>query len=101
MHMIGGGQSTEYFIQHYTEHTDRILHHHDDEAGSSGSHEDDTDQSLRHLADVDHGFSMNVLLPVPPAVISLPEVRAAPMVRPDAFFDRTTIPPLRPPRTPV
>lgn len=98
MHMIGGGQSTVYFVKHYTEHADQILHHHDDEDDSGGSHEDDTKESQRHLADVDHGFSMNVLLPAAPAMAVLIEARTAPVVRPDTFYNRTTLPPLRPPR---
>lgn len=40
VHVIGGGQGTVYFVQHYTEHVDQVLHHHDDDAGSSGSHQD-------------------------------------------------------------
>jgi hypothetical protein len=98
-HMIGSGQSTAYFIQHYTEHTDQILHHHDDDSGPS--HEDDTKASSRHLADADQGFSINVLLPVPAAVTIFPAARIAPEFHPDSFYDRTTLPPLRPPRSPA
>ncbi|MEX5745941.1 hypothetical protein [Massilia sp. X63] len=97
-HVIGGGQGTVYFIQHYTEHVDQVLHHHDDDDDNGGSHQDDTGKSLRHLADIDHGFSINVLLPAPPAIAWLPQVRVAPVLRPDSFFTRTTLPPLRPPR---
>ncbi|QYG02788.1 hypothetical protein [Massilia sp. NP310] len=97
-HMIGSGQSTVYFVQHFTEHVDQILHHHNDDDDSGGSHQDDTKKSLQHLADVDHGFSINVLLPASPAVAVPIEARIAPSMRPDTFYNRTTLPPIRPPR---
>lgn len=100
-HVIGGGQSPALFVQHYTEHVEQILHHHDDDGAGEQSHQDDTQKSARHLADVDHGFSMNILLPVPPVLAWLPDVRVAPVPRANTFYNRTTLPPLRPPRVPA
>lgn len=95
-HVIGSGQGEARFVKHFTEHAEQVLHHHDDADGDS--HEDDTQESSRHLADVDHGFSLNVLLPAAHAIASLPSSGSAPVIRPKTFSNRTTVPPLRPPR---
>lgn len=95
------GQGEAAFIKHFTEHNEQILHHHDDDEGDGVSHQDDTAKSWRHLADIDHGFSINLLLPAAPMVATLPDVRVAPVIRPEFFEDRTPLPPRRPPRTPA
>ena len=100
-HVADGHQSTAAFIKHYSEHVDLVMHHHHDDGDEDAgpSHEDDSRQSARHLADFDHGFSMNVLFPVQHAVFALSAVRIAPVIRPDSFDDHTTLPLRRPPRT--
>jgi len=96
MHVTDSQQSEANFVKHFTEHVDMVMHHHDDDDGVA--HDDDTQKSARHLADFDQGLCFNVLFPAPHAVPMLPVVRIAPVIRPDSFADRTTLPPRRPPR---
>lgn len=98
-HVIGNAQSEASFVKHFTEHVDQVLHHHDDDDKDHDTHEDDSQESFRHLADVDHGFSLHVLLPTSQAVDILPVMSGAPMIPLDSYSDRTTLPLLRPPRT--
>ena len=100
VHVVDSQQSEASFIKHYTEHVELIMHHHDGDGDedSGTPHDDDSQQSARHLADFDHGCSFNVLFPAPHAVAVLPAVRIAPAIRPVSFDDRTTVPPRRPPR---
>jgi hypothetical protein len=104
-HVLGSGSTTGMglVIKHIGEHADHVLHHHDDDddADESGAHVDNSERSFQHLADFEHGSHMNIVLPAMylpglPAV-----VRVAPVFRHDVFSDRTTIPLLRPPRSPA
>lgn len=97
-HAVSGQTSTAAFIKHFGEHVKQVMHHHDGDDDGSPPHDDDSRQSARHLADFDHGFSVNVLLATPLAVSALADVRIAPVIRPDSFDDRTTPPLRRPPR---
>lgn len=98
MHVTGSQQSEAYFVKHLTEHIELVMHHHDEDDDGVVAHDDATQKSARHLADFDQGLCFNVLIPAPHAVAVLPAVRIAPVVRPDSFADRTTLPLRRPPR---
>ena len=98
-HVVSSQQGTASFIKHFTEHARLVMHHHDGDDNGGPPHDDDSRQSTRHLADVDHGFSVNALFATPLAITALPDVRIAPVIRPDSFEDRTTLPLRRPPRS--
>jgi len=100
-HVTGSQQNVAYFVKHFTEHAELVMHHHDDDEPDGVAHDDDTQKSARHLADFDHGLAFNVLFPAPHTVVILPTARVAPTIRPDTFDDRTTLPPRRPPRMPA
>lgn len=97
-HVIGNQESTASFIRHYSEHLAQSMHHHDDDDDHGVSHDDNSERSARHMADFDHGFSMNVLFPIPHAVTAVPVGSIAHGICPDSFDDRTTLPLRRPPR---
>lgn len=102
-HVLGSGNNhgPEFVIKHMAEHADHVLHHHDDDgedADDGATHIDNSQKSFQHLADFEQGCSMNIL---PPALYQpgMPVAdRVAPVFRPDAYSNRTTIPLLRPPR---
>lgn len=98
----GSAKGMSFVIKHIAEHADHVLHHHDDDdedADDSGTHVDNSQKSLQHLADFEHGSHLNIVLPAV-NVPGLPAaVRIAPSLRHDVFSDRTTIPLLRPPRS--
>ncbi|MBC7685280.1 MAG: hypothetical protein H7176_08630 [Bdellovibrionales bacterium] len=98
-HIVNSQQETATFIKHFTEHVRLVMHHHDGADNDGPPHDDDSRQSARHLADFDHGFSVNVLFANPLVVSAPPDVCAAPVIRPDSFDDRTTLPLRRPPRS--
>lgn len=105
-HVLGSGKShdMEFVIKHIAEHADHVLHHHDDDADEDDdddTHVDDSLKSVQHLADYDQAGSLNVLFFVPSQpdgayVSPMPTVSWS-----DTYSDRTTIPLLRPPRTPA
>lgn len=104
-HILGNGKShdPEFVIKHIAEHANHVLHHHDDDADEDDddTHVDDSLKSVQHLADYDQAGSLNVLFFVPRQpdgafVSPTPSVTWS-----DSFSDRTTIPLLRPPRTPA
>ena len=64
------------------------MYQHDGDEDSGMSHDDDSQQLARHLANFDQGCSFNVLFPVPDA---LPAVRIAFAIRP-VSVDHTTVP---------
>lgn len=99
VHIMNGKQSEISFVKHFSEHVELIMHHHDDDDDDGdASHNDDTQKSARHLADFDHGLSLNVLFPALHTVAMLPVVRIAPAIWSGIFDDHTTLPPRRPPR---
>lgn len=98
----GSGKGMGFVSKHIAEHTAHIAHHHDDDAdedaADSGTHVDNSQKSLHHLANFEQGCSMNILLPAI-SELCLPDLgRIAPIFRSDGFSDRTTTPLLRPPR---
>ncbi|HWW71589.1 MAG TPA: hypothetical protein VN089_16735 [Duganella sp.] len=115
-HLFGGG--TEHSIAavaaHMAEHAAHVPHHHDtdhhhdgddgddgDDDHDDGIHQDDSGKSVQHLADYDQGCNMNLLFPVAAQLPASQLPRAAPLFEPDVHTGRTTLPPLRPPRTPA
>ena len=105
-HVLGSvGYDMVFVAQHMGKHAGLVMHHHDDsdndgddDASADGLHQDDSQQSVQHLFDYDHGYSFNILFPVGGhlPIASLP--RIAPAFIAGTFTDRTTIPLLRPPR---
>lgn len=104
-HVLGGaGHGPEAVAKHMAEHADHILHHHDDhdddddDADGSTTHVDDSQKSFQHLADFEQGCSMNIIASVAQEPDMPVAMRVAPGVKPDGYSNRTTIPPLPPPR---
>jgi hypothetical protein len=105
VHVLGDGhaQSMALVVKHMAEHAAHVLHHHDDDgdddgAGVAALHEDDSQKSVQHLADYDHGCGLHILMPAYSALPMAPAVRSAPPGFHDTYSDRTTLPLLRPPR---
>ena len=105
-HLLGGQHDLQFALKHIAEHAGMVLHHHghdedNDDAHDCTTHVDQSQKSAQHLAEYEHGCSMNFLL----SAISQPGLaaveRIAPLFRPDDFSNRTTIPPLPPPRARV
>lgn len=108
-HLLGSGSGArlEFVGKHIAEHAEHIAHHHDDDgdgdgdddADESGTHVDNSQKSLQHLADFEQGCNVNILLPAlsEPGLPAI--VNAIPIFQSDGFSDRTTSPLLRPPRS--
>ena len=66
-HMLGGGgPGLEFILKHITKHVDLVMHHHDSDGlivDDSAPHGDNSKKSVQHLADYEHGYNMNTLLP--------------------------------------
>jgi hypothetical protein len=95
------GGDFEYMSKHMAEHDAHVLHHHDhddDDDDDGEAHVDKSEKSVQHLNDYEHGSSLHVLLPASPvlSVIAVPQF--APVSWPERYSDRTTLPPLPPPR---
>lgn len=100
-HLLGG-PGMEYVLEHVAKHASLVMHHHDDDgaiAENGAAHVDDSQKSVQHLADYEHGYNMNILLPAfhQPGLLAVQ--RIAPSCWPEVFSDRTTSPLLRPPRS--
>jgi hypothetical protein len=97
-----GAGGFEYVGKHLAEHESHVLHHHEDDGGNDddgATHVDKSDKSLQHLNDYEHGCGPN--LPPPGAPLALALVlapRLAPIPRLASYSDRSTLPPLPPPR---
>jgi|GEM_PF-1685938 len=105
-HVLGSGKSQDlqFVLKHVAEHADHILHHHDDDADEDDdddTHVDDSLKSVQHLADYDQAGSLNVLFFVPDQAADALVSPTPAVLWSDTFSDRTTIPLLRPPRTPA
>lgn len=106
-HVFGadGGAGRAALAAHLAEHDAHVPHHHEtpDQAGHDdgegmGTHVDSSHESIKHLADVDHGCGLHILLPTF-GTAHLPAVdRFVPVLWPDVFSNRTTVPLLPPPR---
>jgi hypothetical protein len=92
---IGG--DFQYMSKHMAEHDAHVLHHHDDDDDGE-AHVDKSEKSVQHLNDYDQGCGLHVLLPAPPPLFAIALPSLAPDSWPDTFSDRTTLPPLPPPR---
>jgi hypothetical protein len=99
MHVMSSGTSSNvhYMSTHMAEHEAHVLHHHDDD-DDGDVHVDKSEKSIQHLNDYEHGCGLYVLLPVPPVVSAIALPQFAPVSRPENYSDRTTLPPLPPPR---
>jgi hypothetical protein len=74
-----------------------VLHHHEDH-DDGDPHVDQSDKSVQHLNDHEHGCGAAVLLPAAPVLSAIALPRWAPIPWPETFSDRSTLPPLPPPR---
>jgi hypothetical protein len=99
VHVMSGGTGGDvhYMSRHMAEHEAHVLHHHDDD-DDGDAHVDKSEKSVQHLNDYEHGGGLHVLLPLPPVVSPLALPQSAPASRPENYSDRTTLPPLPPPR---
>lgn len=109
VHVLGDGQAhgLEFVAKHMAEHAAHVLHHHDvhpdddgdgDDADAPSLHQDDSEKSVQHLADYDHGCGLHILMPAYSALPMALAERSAPPIFHDTYSDRTTLPLLRPPR---
>lgn len=95
----GTGGDVHYMSKHMAEHEAHVLHHHDDDGDDDGDvHVDKSQKSVQHLNDYEHGSGLYVLLPAPPALSAIALPQLAPIPRPENYSNRTTLPPLQPPR---
>jgi hypothetical protein len=94
------GGDFHYVGKHMAEHDAHVLHHHDDDDGDDDGdmHVDKSEKSIQHLNDYEHGGGLHVLLPAPPVLSAMAAPRLAPVPRPERYSDRSTLPPLPPPR---
>lgn len=103
-HLLGAGSGNglKFVSEHIAEHAEHIAHHHDDDDDDddqdAGTHVDNSQKSLHHMADFEQGSNINILLPALSELVLQDQLRTLPTFRSDQFSDRTTIPPLRPPR---
>ncbi|ABR91920.1 Uncharacterized conserved protein [Janthinobacterium sp. Marseille] len=98
---ILSGSGMEFVLKHITEHANLVMHHHDGDGlivDDDATHADHSQKSVQHLADYEHGYSMNILLPAFNQLGLVAIERIAPSFWPEVFSDRTTSPLLRPPR---
>lgn len=95
----GKGGDFRHVAEHMAEHDAHVLHHHDDDGDDGGdTHVDKSEKSIQHLNDHEHMGSLHVLLPATLVLCGEALPRLAPMFWPATYSNRTTIPPLRPPR---
>jgi hypothetical protein len=92
------GGDFQYVSKHLAEHDAHVLHHHDDDGDDGESHVDKSEKSVKHLNDYEYGCGAHLLLPVPLVLSAIAASRLAPVSWPETFSDRTTLPPLPPPR---
>lgn len=113
-HLAGGGgtHGSKALIEHMVEHAEHVLHHHDEDGedgaggaggadANGGTHVDNSQKSVHHLADYDQAGSMHLLLPALGAPLSLAVTRSPPAFWRDPFRTRSVVPLLRPPRLPA
>jgi len=83
--------------KHLAEHEAHVLHHH--EAHDDGdAHVDQSEKSVQHLNDYEHGCGAALLWPAAPVLSAIALPRLPPIPLPETFSDRSTLPPLPPPR---
>lgn len=94
---------SKFVIKHMVEHAEHVLHHHDDDGDDddAGTHVDNSQESLHHLADYDHAGSLNLFLPALSAPFLAATTRFPPAFWRDQFRTRSVLPLLRPPRLPA
>jgi hypothetical protein len=94
------GGDFQYVGKHMAEHDAHVLHHHDhdDDDDDGDAHIDKSEKSIQHLNDYEHGGGLHVLLPAPPLLSAIALPQLPPDSWPESYSDRTTLPPLPPPR---
>jgi hypothetical protein len=101
-HVVSGQGAGDfrYVGKHLAEHDAYVLHHHDDDhEGDDGeAHVDKSEKSVQHLNEYGQGCGVYVLLPAAPALPATIAPRLPPIPWPETFSNRTTLPPLPPPR---
>lgn len=112
-HIFGSrGDSSAIVTKHLAQHVANILHHHDEGNGDDddgdddndhvtaddGTHQDNSQKSVQHLADYEHNCSFNILFAAQVQLRTTALPRSAPAHIVGTFTDRTTTPLLRPPR---
>lgn len=102
-HVMSGhiGADFHRIGQHMADHDAHVLHHHDDDDDDDGdgdAHVDKSDKSIQHLNDYEHGGCLHGLLPATPTLSAIAAPRLAPVAWPQRYSNRTTLPPLPPPR---
>ncbi|EEF24391.1 conserved hypothetical protein [Ricinus communis] len=100
-HIMSGGNGSDFrqVAEHMAEHDARVLHHHDnDDDEGGGTHVDKSEKSVKHLNDYEHICNLHALLTSALVLSDEPAPQLAPALRPESYSNRTTIPPLRPPR---
>jgi len=101
----GSAHGLEFVAKHMAEHDAHVLHHHDDDENDDGvnssSHEDNSQKSAQHLADYEHGCTLHILIPACNKLPLAETPSTPPRFAIDTLSNRTTIPLLRPPRTPA
>jgi hypothetical protein len=97
-HAMEAQQSEDVTLQHMQAHAEHIPHHHHDDGGV---HEDDSQASIQHLLDCDHGFSVSVVLPADNQIPVRISSQMTPAFEVGVIPSRTTSPPLRPPHAPA
>ena len=110
-HLSGGGgmHGSKALIKHMVEHAEHVLHHHDEDGdgddggtdANGGTHVDNSQKSVHHLADYDQAGSMHLLLPALGVPFSATITRFPPAFWRDPFRTRSVVPLLRPPRLPA
>lgn len=107
----GGMSGSKALIEHMVEHAEHVLHHHDDDGddggddgaddADGGTHVDNSQKSVHHLADCEQAGSMHLLLPALGVPFSAAITRFPPAFGRDPFRTRSVVPLLRPPRLPA
>jgi hypothetical protein len=104
VHVMSSGTSGDVHTmsKHMAEHEAHVLHHHDDgdddDDDDDEVHVDKSEKSVQHLNDYEHGCGLHVLLPASPVLSAIALPQLAPISRPENYSDRSTLPPLPPPR---
>lgn len=94
-HLLDSQSTQEKTFTHMTDHIDHVAHHHDDDGDA---HEDNSDQSMMHLVDFEHGVNSSTTLPTEKAVLALNvHSDAAPSFHSVGYLSPPASPPIKPP----
>lgn len=93
-HMLSSESTEDKTINHMIEHFDHVAHHHDEDGDS---HEDESQQSVAHMIDFEHGLNLVSIPMAAPKVLLNQLVSAVPLYFPVVYFNPSNSPPLKPP----